>query len=523
MGIASGAVGMLQKVLAKGNTAQGFDSQLQAAIAGTQGSGSTLLAKLAAAKGSLDDESLKALLANPQAFPLLQYLSLLNNLGLSSADAGTLLTGKAEGISDDGLKAILSSLGIEDARITELMADPDLVAGLKASLAESVSGKVQVRLGGDAEDMEQFISKLTGDQATYEAAAGLLAGAESSQALKDMKGSLKMSDEISQKTVGIRQAVEAFLNNPSAEQAAAVAAVFGETLTAEAGSATSGQAAQGPQANTGADVQEALSILETDFAIPKKTLQDLFFSPDAQTRQAALDEATAQITEYLKANADTGLPGKAVDALGLLKGALSKEEFAKVENTLKSFNQDPAIITQPFSFDRHVLTSVAKGLGNEQGSFQARYAETVVDQMKQAFATNMKAGNSSMTLELHPPMLGRVDVNVRMEDGQLMASFKTDQIVTRDILQQNMHILKDALTEQGIKATQFVVTTDTFTSRDHRGAYAAWAGFDHGREGSNRQGANQDTPGSGSGRGEYVHAGASVQGYTERSGLDIFA
>ena len=129
-----------------------------------------------------------------------------------------------------------------------------------------------------------------------------------------------------------------------------------------------------------------------------------------------------------------------------------------------------------------------------------------------------------MTLKLNPPMLGRVDVNIKLEDGQITASFKVDQSVTRDILQQNMHVLKDALTDQGIKATQFVVTTDTFDSRDHQGNPLAWAGYEPGQNGSSKQqGKGQDTADPGRGRDEYFNGYTPVQGYSEQGGLDIFA
>ncbi len=215
-------------------------------------------------------------------------------------------------------------------------------------------------------------------------------------------------------------------------------------------------------------VLQAVDVLEQTLNIPKKTLQDIFFSSDPQVRNAALDDATTQISEFLKASAGKDLPKQVTESLGLLKGALSKDEFVKIENVFKAFNQDPALIAQPAIFDKHVLQGLAKAVGNNPGMAQDNYTQRVIDQIRQVFPAGMKAAEGSMTLKLNPPMLGRVDVDIRMQDGRIMASFKADQPITRDILQQNMHLLKDALGEQGIKAAQFVVTTDTFKSRDHR-------------------------------------------------------
>lgn len=271
------------------------------------------------------------------------------------------------------------------------------------------------------------------------------------------------------------------------------------------------------------EVLQAADVLEKTLNIPKKTLRDLFFSSDPQVRQSALDEATTQINEFMKANAGKDLPKQVTGALGLLKGALSKDEFVKIETVFKAFNQDPALIAQPAVFDKHVLQGLAKAVGNNPGMAQGSYAQQVIDQIRQVLPSGMKVGEGSMTLKLNPPMLGRVDVDIRMQDGRIMASFKADQPITRDILQQNMHLLKDALGEQGIKAAQFVVTTDTFNSRDHREAQAAWMGYAQGKGGSSRQSDERQAGSPNKEHDEYGHTYGSLNGYADNGGLDIFA
>ena len=103
-----------------------------------------------------------------------------------------------------------------------------------------------------------------------------------------------------------------------------------------------------------------------------------------------------------------------------------------------------------------------------------------------------------------------------------MASFKADQPITRDILQQNMHLLKDALSEQGIKAAQFVVTTDTFNLRDHRQT-TTWVGYEQGSNGSARHGGEPGAESPHRDHDEYGHTYGPLQGSTEYGGLDIFA
>jgi len=523
MGIASGAVGMLQQALNQSSPKSGFDDQLKSALAETTDSGKAPLEKVQSKNdSSSDDASIVALLANAQAYPLLQYVSILNSLGLSSADAQALLSGKGSDISDEGLKTILTSCGINDADITQLMADPNQVSGLKAKLAEMVCAKVHNQIGGDASDVNAMIGQVTADQTTYDTVAAQFiantgVGQDLTKTLDNLELPISMSSiDIPQSSDEIKMSVAAFLQGVKTSTLKEDKPISEGVSQAETESVSSGQVVP--------EVQEALDTLENTLQIPKKTLHDLFFEQDSQVRLSAVDDAASHIAGSLKANTGSDLSKQVTGALGLLKGALTKDEFAKVEDVLKTSNSDPALVTEPFTLDKNTLSTLAKSLGSESALARSSYTDSVLDQIRQAIPGGMKSSDGSMTLKLNPPMLGRVDINIKLEDGQITASFKVDQSVTRDILQQNMHILKDALTDQGIKATQFVVTTDTFNSQDHRGNPLAWAGYEPGQNGSSRQQGNrQETGNPGRGQDEYSGSYFPVQAYSEQGGLDIFA
>ena len=543
MGIASGAVDLMHRVMGHDSLKAGFDDQLQSALAEAPGADKPIAdkpiadnpikEKIKTTRGPTDND-IKGLDENPQATQVLQYLSALQSMGLNDADVKALLSGQRE-LSDDGLKAILAAMGIKGTDIAQLMADPKLVAGLKTQLAQTVSTKVHAGInallqgkgpeisdedlkailaelrslqlreqpGGNAPDVDKMIKQATADQGTSKAITAQLV---------THKG-------ISQASTEIKESVAEFLKTAETQSVIKGNPIFTQVL--EAQSAQSSQV----QASTTAvpEVLQSVDVLEKTLNITKKTLQDLFFSSDPQVRSAAIDDATAQINEFLKANVGKDLPKQVTGALGLLKGALTKDEFVKIETVFKTFNQDPALIAQPATLDKHALQGLAKAVGNNPGMTQGSYTEQVIDQIRQALPSGIKASQGSMTLKLNPPMLGRVEVDIRMQDGRIMASFKADQPITRDILQQNMHLLKDALGEQGIKAAQFVVTTDTFNSRDQREAHAAWVGYEQGKGGSS---GHSDERGAGSPNkehDEYGHTYGPLNGYTVNGGLDIFA
>jgi flagellar hook-length control protein FliK len=519
MGIASGAMGLLQRVMGHGNTTHGFEAQLQAALSGGPEAGAALFGQALQARETLDGELLAAITAAPQAMPLFQFLAALKSMGVGSDDARALLAGTPQGLSDEGLKAILASCGFKDADIAQIFADPAAVNDLKAKLAESISTRLGQQIGSGSADTGRLITMATTDQATYDAVVaqfivsrGFRQGVPGTPEQPAAQATTTPSD-ITKIVSQIQESVAEVVKPPHAEghhvlftrpaQAPAVAAgttVFSSSPAAvpnttesavQAAPVTASLVSSQPAAVTApevtAQVAAMVDTLEDTFNIPKGIARDLVFATDSQVRHAAVQEATARISAVLSAKADTELPRQAVDALGMLKGALSEEEFAGIETMVKTHTPEAATTLAPALFDKGMLEALARQLSDDAPVTTRHYTREVVDQIRQAVPAYAKTGEGSLTLRLNPPLLGRVDIDIRVEDGRVMASFKVDQPVTRDIIQQNMHVLKDALSEQGIKATQFVTTGSPWPGSGTKGTAAGQAS----REGSRAPG----TPG----------------------------
>jgi flagellar hook-length control protein FliK len=507
MGLASGAVGLMQRVLTHGSPKAGFDEQLNAALAEGPQAGKPLLTKILSEKGTIDEEAMKALVGSPQALLLLQYLSVLKSFGVSSRDAQALLLGKSTEVSDEALKAILSSCGIKEGELTTIMSDQALVSGLKLKLAESFSTPLHQQAPVDA-----LIELSTADQATFDAMVltfiankGMPQDAQIQKDMDKENFQLKTTPaEISQKASEIKKTVIAFLKNSEG----GIGKVMQDAIMVQ-GNGTDAPA-----------LTQALDTLENTFKIPRQSLRDLFFATDPLIRQTALDEATSKITSFLNANADKPLPKQCTDVLALLKSSLSNEEFAPIEKAIKLLYPDLMVAGTPVTLDRQTFEVLARTFGEEPSSFLDRYTQQILDQIKQTVPGQVKNGERSLTIRLHPPMLGRVDVSIRMDGGALQASFRTDQPFTRDILQQNMYLLKDALAEQGIRVTQVLVSTDVLNSRTPPDAFA-WTGSDRGYHNSSQHGRERGTSSAYRDPEEYGYTPAIK--YAESGGLDIFA
>ena len=108
-----------------------------------------------------------------------------------------------------------------------------------------------------------------------------------------------------------------------------------------------------------------------------------------------------------------------------------------------------------------------------------------------------------------------------MNDGQLQAAFKTDQTVTRDILLQNMHVLRESLAEQGIRATHFTVTSGLEAKPSNDGY--AFNGQDRNGHGFSRDGRRSWTPGRAFRDDEGLVYGSLETRNVTTGGLDIIA
>jgi flagellar hook-length control protein FliK len=472
MGLADGAVGLMQRVLKPVGGKNCFDKQLSTALTERPESGKRLSVKSRSSRTLMEDETRKEGQDSPQALALLPNLSSQTPPGVSNQDGKALLLGKGSDVSDEGLKAILASCGIEEGDLGKIMADQKLVEALKAKLAEMVSSDAAAA---------QFLAN-----------KGSIIGLENRQA-----ATLEITAEI-------KNAIMARLKSEG---------ISGTNIIQDPSEVQASEDVQPA-------IAQSVDVLENTFGISKKSLRDLFFSQDTLARQAALDDAASKINTFLKANADKQLTKQCADALSMLRSALSKEEQAPVEKAISLWRPDLAGTGTSLAVSKETFGALTRTLGEDHQAFIDRSTQRVMEQIRLAAPLQMKDGEGSFTLQLRPPMLGRVDVSIHLEDGAIQATFKTDQAFTRDILQQNMHMLKEAFAEQGIKVTQVSVSTDLPSMRNPSGSFA-WTDFQRGQHGSSGNGGDRDTNGTyrAHDEGEYT----PVNGYSESGGIDTFA
>jgi flagellar hook-length control protein FliK len=69
-------------------------------------------------------------------------------------------------------------------------------------------------------------------------------------------------------------------------------------------------------------------------------------------------------------------------------------------------------------------------------------------------------------LRLHPPELGSLRIELRMQNGALTARLEAETAVTQSLLLEHAHALRDRLSEQGVRVERFDVDLTDRRSMD---------------------------------------------------------
>ena len=512
LGLASGAMGFVQKVFSHQGAGADFDAELTAAMTGGLDTCKSPLSRILSGKAALDEETFRELLATPEGMLLFQFMAALRETGLTSSDIHLLLNGSGNLMSDEGLGTILAHQGFGEEDIAKLMANPEMKAQIKAGLASSFTAALDGRAAGDGTDMNALRALAASDAATVDSVIDRIVSGK--QLPSGREAISEKTDSAGEQLAAVR--IGALQRN--------VSYIAGEikTLIAEALKKIDLPARPATSAANTAKVEKMIRTAGDTFGLSSDVMRDLFFASDEPARKQAVDRATSQVSAYLRSQEGRKLGADAADALALLRSAMTEQEFSGIDTALKLWQPGQTLPDVRIALGRETYEALAGSLGGrEPGILYEQHMKGVMDQLRQALPPQMKNSEGHVTLRLHPPMLGRVDVSMTIQDGQLKAVFKADQLVTRDILVQNMHLLKDALAEQGIRATQFSVSSTVDHGPSHEG-YAFAHQERHRQEPSYsaRSSGNQD--GFAGKAGEYANSSAAAQ-LSEAGGLDLFA
>ena len=142
---------------------------------------------------------------------------------------------------------------------------------------------------------------------------------------------------------------------------------------------------------------------------------------------------------------------------------LSSLDVTKDDNGSTSIlNLDSARNTASTGSLGAAATSAA--LANPGLTDRAAQIQDMADKLGKAMAERlqdqMEKGEWKLQLKLNPAHLGKIDIELDMRSGGLEAVFKTDNLVTRELISQSMPKLRDSLSESGMTVANVWVNSE---------------------------------------------------------------
>lgn len=515
LGIATGAVDLLQKVFSHRTDEGNFETMLETAQTKGKNRHEQMSEQISLETDSIGNESFAG--SQPQVI-VSRFIDALKGMGISSADIRSLLSGDGQALSDTGLRSVLSKCGLDAESLNMIMSDDTLKADIKIKLADAINITLRSQICSSRKVLDNLITASSSDEKE-----------QLIPSKQDMSGN-HISQEV-MKTLGTKTSepqlitVEQCLNQDPAvktvlsEIIARVTQNFGAHIAVDSMKAVPEAGAK--ISNSGV-TDRLLRTLKNTFDIKGNVLEDLFFADSQDARGKALDLIGRRISVYLSANHRGSLPLEIKEALSFLKTAMSDMEWADIESIIKLWQPNLALADAKGVFSKEAFLTLVERLGGDSQAVLDRHTQLVMDQLRRNMFVRFNNNQGQFRLKLNPPMLGRVDVNLKMHNGTLEATFRTDQSLTRDILQQNIHVLRESLAEQGIRINNF-----TFLgSPDERTAANTYTLNEQDRQ---NQGEDQKQKRTGKVGHDFQQARSTV--YSEElqrkplyiGGLDIFA
>jgi len=332
--------------------------------------------------------------------------------GLVSGDLAALLSGS----SDEGMSAKLDELlGLLQEGGTELQLNEEAMLQLEQTLNElqtMMLGLFGVTLFPNAMQQDQASPAMDGESGG-EAKAGKIDLLELAETLSFLKGFLQ---EGQVKSMGKQQSAQFHMQLDQMKHI-----LQNGTAQPETGFTLAGETAEAPAAS-GANPPSTLLNRLGGQPLHPSVLQVVV--AEAHTEQQAQAGAASQPIEAA--------------GNGTWNAATPVAETAKAAEAPKPTAQPPVPVS--------------------------RFAELMTGMAVKQFGLTQNNGVSEARITLLPEHLGQVDVKISVHNGQLTAQFVTDNAAAREMLENQLAVLRNSLQSQGLQVEKLEVTHNPFQS-----------------------------------------------------------
>ncbi len=454
---------------------------------------SQAILELAEKYAGTDDQS--AISSDDEAMSLKDMLKLVPEDELATAVEGVLEEIEPDVELPELPETVLKSLCIEVVNVNNRMLD---AAELNSKLLDGLNNNADLR--------EQILSQLSNLESGQELMDSVADEAATTSELADTLADAVLEDsaegEIAElisadsEVTAVDSEIEDELPEAGTETTAAENTLdvldkfLGDSEEATAKNADNGK----ESVNTNAQATQVKSE-NSQVSVTEAVVKD-----DVKTAEATVvtEEVTEVQPEALKDTGKDSLTGRSYNGENTAGGATSdtvvdEELSGQGENKQQSSGgseeglgseDDPAsILKSDYEVVEPDTKADFKTVVNESVNNTAttenpyvRYADMMenIDRLSKLMASSAEKSMKSVTMELSPPELGKMTIEVSVKDGQANAAIKVETDGAKNMLLNNVEQLKRNLEGHGIKLENFEVELNK-QQQDGRGEQSAFA------------------------------------------------
>lgn len=180
-----------------------------------------------------------------------------------------------------------------------------------------------------------------------------------------------------------------------------------------------------------------------------------------QANQANQGTAAAQAFGLDKQTGQSG-DGKGSawqDQHGRSSSGAASDPWAEL---LRKIEVSPALngAAQSMAADAAASAATAASAAQRQGQAMTPYlSEQAAAQLERGILSSMQDGTRQLTMKLDPGELGNVTVTLSVRNGEVNATIRPDRTETAQAINDQLHVLRNALEQQGLKVDRLEVQT----------------------------------------------------------------
>lgn len=111
-------------------------------------------------------------------------------------------------------------------------------------------------------------------------------------------------------------------------------------------------------------------------------------------------------------------------------------------------------------FTKQVMTNIENAVTEITNTTETVDAEGIMRQIVNHVKVGVSSEVTTMELQLQPENLGKLDLQVALKDGELVAEFKTENEAVKNVIEGQLIHLKETLEQQGLKVSSVEVSVE---------------------------------------------------------------